>query len=280
MIGIAVILLILIPIWIYLIVPELDKIPRDYNTVLNLNHFDNTNFEINGNWTGQQIQKSFQKETTINVEGNIQVIEGWFKAETLNGELLFESKHQYGVNRKTRENVKGYGNKDRDGYYFFPVHLEKKSYRVWMPEYYYALDFNFEGVDNIQGIDAYYFKTKEFSTDDTEAFSFLDLVPETYGAGCSQAVEFWVEPVSGIIVNYKDKGMCYYTNKETGAKVQDMEDWSNKFNDDTIANQVRIAQNKKQTIVLYEWIIPILLGVIAVAFFIVSYIGRKKEEKE
>ncbi|MBW2966751.1 DUF3068 domain-containing protein [Candidatus Woesearchaeota archaeon] len=274
---IGIILLVLIPVWRFLIVPELETLSADFSRRFNFYYALNELQDLEGGWLGEQLANGFVEDKTINVDGNTQVIESWFKAESLEGDLLWETKNKFSINRKTRENIKRNEESVAGSYFLFPQKAEKKSYKVWPMGYNHNFDMQFKGVENIKGLEVYHFGYEDAITDDTDDYGWLELVPDTYNVGSIQGTEYWIEPVTGIIINLDDEGTSFYKDKTTGEKVQDFYIWKIKFKDDTIANQVRIAQNKKQQIILYEIIIPVLLAVIVVALFFAAYIGRKKQ---
>jgi hypothetical protein len=275
MIGIGIVLIVFIPIWLFLIVPELEKMPEDYGNFINYNRLSNINHEIGGDWEGEQIVKGETREKTIRIENNIQVIEGQYIAHSLDDEKIWEVKKEYGIDRTSRKVVSGYGQYADNSYYYFPPKLKKQSYNIWITQYFYPVELKFKGVEDIQGLEAYHFEAKNFVFDDSEGFEWLDLVPEVYKVFADGTVNVWVEPTTGIILDYKGGGVAYYADKETDEKIQDMQSWSNEYSDDSISKQIRLAQNEKQKIYLIEWIIPILLGLIGIALIFSSFIGRR-----
>jgi hypothetical protein len=280
MLGIGIVLLLVIPIWIFFIVPEMEKLPKDYNNFINYNRQSNTNHEIGGVWTGEKIVKGESKEKTIRLDKNVQVIEGQYNAYLLDNEKIWDVKKEYGIDRLTRIVVYGYGQYAENSYFHFPPKLKKQSYSVWVTQYFYPLELRFIGVENIQGLEAYHFEAKNFVFDDSEGFEWLDLVPEVYNVHADGTVNVWVEPITGTILDFKGGGVAYYADKETDEKIQDMQTWSNKYSEDSIANQVRLAQNEKQRIYLLERIVPILLGLVGIALIFASFIGRRLIERD
>jgi hypothetical protein len=265
--GIGILLIILIPIWLFFVVPELEKIPGDYEGKFVIFEINNQRYDIGGEWSGEFIANAILYTTTVSAAGDRQVIRGHYRSETLSGDLIWEVSPEYTVDRYTRENT------EKGGYYLFPQSVKKKSYDVWPFGYTHKFEFDFRGIEEINGLEVYRFGFKDATTDDTEDSSWLDLVPEKYKAIFTQSVDYWIEPVSGIVVNSEGGGIAHYADKVTGEKVQDYITWSNKFSDDTISNQVILAQNEKQRIILIERIIPILLLIIAAALFIAAYSG-------
>jgi hypothetical protein len=280
MIGIGIILIVFIPIWIFLIVPQLEKLPGDYENTINYKRTSNTNHQIGGEWIGEQLVKGVTTEKTIEINGNVQIIEGKYIAQGLNNEVIWEVSNKYGINRKNRETVSGYGQYSKNSYYHFPTKLKKQSYVIWFSQYLYPVELKFKNIDNVKGLEAYHFEANNFIFDDSQGFEWLDLVPEEYKTLADGTVNVWVEPITGIILDYKGGGVAYYADKQTDEKVQDMQTWSNEYTEDTIANQVRLAQNEKQRIYLIEWIVPILLALVGIALIFASFVGRKFIDNE
>jgi hypothetical protein len=264
-----------IPVWRYWFVPELLKLPGDYESVVNYRRLSNTNHQIGGEWIGAELVKGYTKEQTISLDGNTQIIEGLYQAQDLNNKTLWEVKKEYGVDRGSRELQNGFGQYAKNTFYLFPPNLKKQTYNVWFAQYLYPIELTFRGTEKLQGLAVYHFSAENFIFDDSAGFQWLDTVPELYKVFADGTVNVWVEPVTGVIIDYKGGGVAYYADKITGEKVQDMQTWRNEYSDDTIANQVRIAQNEKQEIILYERWIPILLGLISLAFLIALFASRR-----
>jgi hypothetical protein len=267
--------LVIIPAWRFIVVPQLLKIPVDYENVINFTRSSNTKHQIGGEWTGEKLIQGYTHIQTIGLNGNTQIIEGLYQAKDLNNQVLWEVKKEYGVDRSSRELQNGFDQYEKNTFYLFPHGLKKQTYNVWFAQYLYPIELKFRGAEEIQGLVVYSFSAENFIFDDSAGFEWLDTVPELYKILTDGTVKVWVEPITGAIIDYKGGGVAYYADKITEEKVQDMQTWSNQFNNDTIASQVRIAQNEKQKIFLYERWIPILFGLIALAFLIALFASRK-----
>jgi hypothetical protein len=271
--GIGIALLVFIPIWIFLVVPEMEKLPKDYGYETNLFGTENVyNIEI-GDFEGEEVVKVNRKVVAKEIEGDNLFVNDHFSSSFLDGEVYYSTNQGFTVNRKTKK-IEGTG-----AYFEFPRDLKKQEYNVWF--YYLTEPFivEFEKEEKLLGLDTFLF-SYELEFDATSGFSDSDeLVPETYYIKESPNGKIWVEPISGIIVKLEDSGIDYYVEKTdnvlTAQEVSPTFKWTAKYNDDTIANQVRIAQNEKQRIILIEWIVPILLALIGLAFFSAYYISKK-----
>jgi hypothetical protein len=270
-----VLFLAVIPAWLYFAVPELLKLKDNYVNVVNYIRLSNTNHQLDGEWTGVELIQGFTNEKTVRLEGNTQIIEGLYQALDLNNKTLWEVKKEYGVDRSSREIQNGFGQYATNTFYLFPLKLKEQTYNVWFTQYLYPIALTFNEVEEIQGLVVYHYSAENFIFDDSAGFNWLDTVPELYKVFTDGTVNVWVEPLSGVIVDYKGGGVAYYADLITGEKVQDMQTWSNEYSDDTIANQVRLAQNEKQRILLYERWIPILLLILALSFLTALFASRR-----
>jgi hypothetical protein len=264
-----------IPAWRFLIAPELLKLPGDYKNTVNFKRLSNTNHQINGEWTGEELVKGFAKEQTIRIDGNTQIIEGLYQAQDLNNKILWEVKKEYGVERSSHKLQNGFSQHAKDTFYLLPPSLKKQTYNVWFTQYLYPVELTFREAEEIQGLVVYHFSAENFIFDDSAGFEWLNTVPELYKVLTDGTINVWIEPTSGVIVDYKGGGVAYYADKITEEKVQDMQTWSNEYSNDTVVNQVRLAQNAKQQIFLYERWIPVLLGLISLAFLVALFASRR-----
>jgi outer membrane lipoprotein-sorting protein len=278
--GIGAVLLVFIPVWLFLIVPELEKMPEDYSRAFDYNSITDTRHEISAEWAGKEVTKARLQDDITNSAKEIQTVKSLFEKKTLAGEVLWKIEHKFKLDRYTLEVMEGNGKASRQKtYYIFPKKTEGKTYRIWVIATNNLYDLKFTEIENILGLETYHFSAEDSIVDDTEGFEWLELVPERYDVKSNQSINMWVEPVSGITVKLEDKGTSFYTDPKSGELIHAMQTWDNKFNDDTISNQVRLAQNEKQRIILIERIIPILLFIIAAALFIAAHWGGGRSQK-
>jgi hypothetical protein len=94
----------------------------------------------------------------------------------------FEVLGLYGVDRRTRQNLPGFGNDERSGQYFFPLHVEPRSYRYWDPFYGGPRVPVFDHSETVSGLPVY-------------VFDFV-----TYGKG-----RLWIEPYFRVVVDYASR---------------------------------------------------------------------------
>jgi hypothetical protein len=265
----------LIPIWRYLVVPELLKLKMDFSYQAEIISVDDFYDEDKQEFTGDQLSvTSFDYKVTSELP-DIIIVKNIFNVKTLAGENIFSVEREYGINKSTSKHVVGYGDKDREGYLFAPRRIEQgDSYIYWHINYDAPATMKFKGQEEILGLPVYHYETN-YQADPTQLLGHLPGVPELRGVGNDINLQTWIEPISGRMIKYEDRTLAYYYDINTKERLQPWNMFNNRFSDDTIANQVRIAQNAKQQIILYERWIPILFGLIALALLIALFASRK-----
>jgi hypothetical protein len=268
-----VLFLVAIPAWRYFAVPELLKLPGDYFSETDIYGTENV-FDLTSNdYEGEEIVQVIRSVTAKELEGSKVKINDFFSSAYLSGEVYYKTDQAFIVDRVTKKI------QDTDIYFEFPRNLTKENYSTWFYYLTEPFEVKFEREEKILGLETYlYSYNLEF--DATSGFSEADpLVPKEYYVKEVPSGKIWVEPVTGVIVNLADEGTDYYVEKTdsviSAPVVSPLVKWTATYSDDTIANQVRIAQNEKQKIHLYERWIPILLGLVALAFLIALFASRK-----
>jgi hypothetical protein len=271
--ALFVLFLAVIPVWRFMVVPELLKMPVDYASHTNFFGTENI-YDIETNdFEGEEIVLVARKVTAKELQGNKIKINDFFSSAYLSGEIFYKTNQDFIIDRTTKKI------QETETYFEFPRNVKKEGYTTWF--YYLTEPFKvkFEQEENILGLETYLF-SYELEFDATAGFSENDpLVPERYNVKEAPNGKIWVEPVTGVIIKLEDEGADYYVEKAgsaiTAPVIAPTFKWTAIYTDDTIANQVRIAQNAKQTIQLYERWITILLGLISLAFLIALFASRK-----
>jgi len=265
-----------IPIWHYEIVPELEKISSDFYFKAEMFSIDNFFDPENNVFKGEEISKSLLTFTVNSVQGDILLIDTVFDVKTLSGEPIYRVDKSFGVNAKTGENAVGYGDQNREGFFFFPKHAEKKSYRFSHYSYEEPVDLKFIGTEMLHDLEVYHY-TGSVIADKTKSLSWEKDVPEKKRVIDEVQINIWIEPISGNFVKFKDSGENYYQDAKTNQKLFSRNKYSNILTNDTISLLSYQALHQKTRIYLYEQIIPMLLGTISLAFLITFIVSKKLE---
>lgn len=196
------------------------------------------------------------------------------------GAVNFEYTSLYGVDRRTRANLPGYGSVERSGQYLFPTHVEQKTYPAWDPMFIGLRQATFDHFENIDGQQVYVFTFSCAGMDETAGYSFMTDVPEQYRVFTDGQGSLWIEPLSGIVVNYEDQGVSYLVDSASGTRLSNGEfhQWVNSFTPETRLAQQRLARAARLRILLLEVWLPgasLLAGLIWLSVGSLMY--RKKK---
>jgi len=203
-----------------------------------------------------------RRDETLSSGDGHSIIQGDAHWSTLAGTIIFESRNLYGVDRRTGQNLAGYGNEKRIGQYLFPRHTEKQQYGFWDPIYAGPAVVSFDHVDHVGGIEVYVFNFQINGIDETAGFAALPDVPEKYRALTFSKGLLWVEPVSGIIVDREDTGVSYFVEPKTGEHVgEPILQGSERYTPATIEAQLRIAKATRWRMHALEVWLPVVFVV-------------------
>lgn len=267
-------LLALIPVWLFLIAPELEKLSSDYEFEPKILASENNRFEINGLWTGRIDKSSSYYEKITESKFNSAILESRYTLKNPSGEISYDIEHKFLVDRKSRHNLPGETDEKGEAYAFFPLHVKKQDYQYWPFDFGKNFIVKFKGTESLYGLELYHFSVENAFSDDTAGYEFLELVPEKYKALSRFRIDVYVEPVSGILVNYEDEGTSYYAEQD-GTKVQDISEWGEKFDYYTIKSQAEKAKKEKLKIEIYELAVPILLGLAGLVLLSAAFFRKR-----
>jgi hypothetical protein len=258
---IFVILAVLLRYWI---APQLERLPANFSNQLALSQENLFRDSATGEWQASTLDSLFMDQT-ITASNHISIIEGSLHIYFTNGEVNFEVVSLYGVDRSTRQNVSGYGEVNRTGQYLFPPHVQKVTYPVWDPFFVGLRMATFDHVEKINGLQVYAFKFNGIGMDETAGYDYLPDVPNKYFTHTDGEGTIWVEPLSGVIVDYQDSGVSYFVDSVNGERIADFNKWTEKFTPDTLTAQLALAHKSRTRILVLEDYLPgglILVGLL------------------
>lgn len=219
-----------------------------------------------GEWDEFPLQARRVDQVLV-VNGDVAVIQGESHWTMEDGTPTYEPINLYGVNRQNRLNVPGYGDVERFGQYLFPSHLDKKTYQFWDPYYVGPRTATFDRVEWIEGLPVYVFAYTAVDLDDTAGYTILPDVPERYRTLSNGEGSLWIEPVSGIVVNFEDRGRTDFVDPETGEHVADFYHWTARYTDETRVEQLKQALTARLRIHSLEVGLPLALLLLAAILF-------------
>lgn len=168
------------------------------------------------------------------------------------GTPIYETTGLYGVDRATRANIAGYGNRERHGQFLFPPHLQPTTYTFWNSFYLGPQVAAFSHVDTLDGLLVYVFDFAATNTDDTSGYAALPDIPERYYARSDGWGRLWIEPSSGIVVDLEDQGITYFVDPQTNTRVAELYAWADRYTPETRAAQLNTARAARTRIIAAE----------------------------
>jgi hypothetical protein len=272
-IGLAVLALAaMLRLWI---APLSEHLPADYTNTTILSEEDNFRNSPTGAWETSTLNTT-RVDQTITTSGQAAIIEGSLHVYFASGAVNFEVSGLYGVDRRTRLNLAGYGDVNRSGQYLFPPHVQPHQYTIWDPLFVGLRQATFERVDKVDGLPVNVFSFKGSGMDETSGYSYLADVPEHYYVHTDGDGTIWVEPLSGIVVDYLDSGVSYFFDPSTSTHVADFNKWNERYTPETRATQIKLARAARLRILALEVWLPAALLLVGFLFMGLFLFQRRK----
>ena len=265
----------------WVVSPIAEQIPENHHQVILLDAKYHLRDTQSANWQEERILVK-RTDQTIALSNNVSILEGTVRWANARGEIIFQSSGIYGVNRFSRLNDPAYGDDPRTGQFYFPPQTRPAIYSIWDPSYIGQRSAIFSHMETVSGLQVYVFKFTGADMDETQGYSSLPDVPETYFVHTDGWGQYWVEPVSGIVVDYEENGDSYYIGKNDGKKQGSVFTWSGRFTAESRAGQIELARALRRRFFILDGIGPgclLLLGLIWIAIGVWTlWVGRSKAE--
>jgi hypothetical protein len=230
----------------WVLAPPLTDLPADYASVIRYDAKSRLRDSPASAWMEYTVDASRVYRTMI-ATGDANLIQGDLRWLTDSGQVLFENTGLYGVDRRTRANATGYGDAARTGQFLFPPAVERISYTYWDPMFIGPRLAVFAGEDVVEGMAVFVFRFSVTGLDETVGYSYLPDVPEHYSALTDGQGTLWVEPVSGVVVDYEEQGVSYFVDARSGARVANLQEWSDRYTPETRAAELALAAGARQS---------------------------------
>ncbi len=260
----------------YGIAPLSERLPADYSNTTALSEQDQFRASPTDEWLASTLNTQRVDQTITNKEQTA-IIEGALHVYYDSGQVNFEVTSLYGVDRRTRLNLSGYGSVIRTGQYLFPPHVQPGQYPIWDPMFVGLRLATFERTDKIDGLRVYVFSFSASGMDETTGYSYLPDVPEHYLAQTDGQGTIWVEPLSGIVVDYTDSGVSYFFDPSTATRLADFNKWNERYTLETRAAQTQLARAAQMRILALEVWLPGGLLLVGLLFPVSFLFPRKKD---
>jgi len=258
-------------IWVFIVAPSANALPEKFSYSAEINSVDNFYDEEIGDFLGGENSLTTFSYEVVGIEDNVLEVENVFDVRTQAGEEIFSVNRTYAIDRFSHKHVSRYGDRDRSGYLFAPSFLsEDSTFTYWHINYDAPAQMEFEARENLFGLETFKYHTsyKGEHIDQTEDLTYLPGVPDERGVVVEPELSIWVEPVSGRLVKYADETIAHYYDQETREKIAPWNKFSNTFTEQSVREQVALAQDEKVDTLLITWYVPLLLIVVFLAIII------------
>jgi len=278
----AIALLALSAISRYVVGPKVEMLPHDYSSQVVYDTDAMFRESLDAPWTTTKNIGRRSDQVLTDADG-IAVIQSSVVWSLLSGELVYQTSHLFGVERNTRRNVQGYGDQDRSGQFLFPPGAESGTFDIWDITYPGKQVATFERFETVDGLRLAVFSFVVTAVDDTVNYDYMADVPERYKGLSDGQGTYWVEPVSGIIVNDDDTGRTYFADPVTGKDLGAFSTWHNRYTPETHAALLQQAKQWRLKILAAKVWLPLFLAALGVSWSVAAafrfWVRRRKGAK-
>jgi hypothetical protein len=257
------------------VAPQATQLPADYMSETRSLVEDHFRASESSDWEIANLT-NYRADRVLSVTGEMMIVQGNLSVYTISGDPIFESNSLYGVNRLTRMNVQGYGDTNRSGQFLFPPQIKPATVEYWDPMFIGPRTAIFDRTEELDGLPTYVFKFIGTGMDETAGYDYMQDVPELYQAFTDGQGFLWIEPVSGVVVDYQEQGQSYFVDPKTGESGAVFHTWSGDFSDETRTAQRILAESARlRTLFFYDWL-PAALILIGLTW-LVTGLARHKQ---
>jgi hypothetical protein len=211
-------------------------------------------------------QQGRRVDQVLSATGDVAVVQSHIDWTTDTGQVNYQTTGLYGVDRKTRQNVAGYGDLSRSGQFMFPPQLKGVTDKIWDPYYGGPRHLAFDRNEVVDGLTLAVYRFTIANLDETKTYDYLPDVPERFGVGTDGEGFLWVEPVSGILVDMTDNGHSFFVDPATGKSIGDFSVWQARYSAQSKAELFDVAASIRQRISAAKIWLPAALIVLSLAW--------------
>ncbi len=253
----------------------LERLPADYASHVVYDTDGSFRDSLDAAWSSfKQIGR--RTDQVLKTVDGVAVMQSSADWSDLSGQVVYQISGTFGVDRQARRNVEGYGDRNRSGQFLFPSHAMPQNYEIWDITYSGKQVATFDRFDEIDGLSVMVFHFEASATDDTASFEYLADVPERFKGFSDGRGTYWVEPVSGLIIDVEDNGRSYFVDPATGKDAGTFSTWHNRYTPETRAALLQSAKRWRMQILAFETWLPATLAALALISLIAGsvWFGR------
>ncbi|MFM9438374.1 hypothetical protein ACFDR9_005480 [Janthinobacterium sp. CG_23.3] len=243
----------------FYIAPQLLRIPADYASETSFDASTRARAHADAEWTSSSLVARRVDQALVSSAGHA-IIQGDMHWTNKAGVVEYESSAIFGVDRHTRRNLPGYGGAVRGGQFLFPRHADAKNFDYWDTQFIGLCRATFERALEMDGVLVHMYHIGATGLDETDGYSHLPDVPERFRVHTDFAGTLWLEPDSGVVVDYQEEGISYLVEPAGGARLADVYAWKDRFTAAAKSAKMRVAvAERRRGRALEVWVPAALL---------------------
>ncbi|RWE00912.1 porin PorA family protein [Mesorhizobium sp.] len=245
--------------------PALERLPADYTGSVILE--SDSRFRQTPDTTFSAFHQQGRRiDQVLSATGDVAIVQSHIDWTTDTGQVNYQTTGLYGVDRKTRQNVAGYGDLSRSGQFMFPPQLRGVADEVWDPYYGGPRHLAFDRNEMVDGLALAVYRFTIADLDETKTYDYLPDVPERFGVGTDGEGFLWVEPVSGTLVDMTDNGHSFFVDPATGKSTGDFSVWQARYSAQSKADLFSAATSIRLRILAAKIWLPAALLALALVW--------------
>ena len=258
------------------VTPRFERIPADYASEASYNATTRARASATAPWSASTLVARRVDQMLVSSAAH-GILQGDLHWTNDAGQVEYETSAMFGIDRYTRQNLPGYGDAVRSGPFLFPLHTEAKSYRYWDTQFIGQCDAVFQHAAHIGDMTVYVFSFTASKLDETAGYMHLADVPERFRVLTDARGTLWIEPVSGVVVDYVEEGVSYLADTASRQRVANIYEWKDRYTPQTRSAKLAHAGAQRSRIAMLEIWIP---GALAGAGALVLVAGLRRQAGE
>ena len=213
--------------------------------------------------------------------GQVQINDHYETRDPISNEIAWEFTSNATVDATTGQYVDG---EFRGDYYFLPRNVDKNAtYKVTNSSY-VSLPMTFQREEAVAGINTYVFGHYEHINNTVANAPYLDLKPGQEVWCFDFSLEYWVEPVTGEIVKFRE--WCegdWVVDAGSSERLYAVSRWGAETTGDDLlvsADKVRSQLNSYKLMTLYLPLLLLAVGVIILGIALVPNFVKNRRTSE
>lgn len=226
---VGIIILLIIPFWIFFISPYFNNITNNldisYELISTQNEYDTST----KNFKGEEYLESIYTLQTSSENIDTSIVEG-YTSQRAGNQIIYEIKNTFTIDRLRNT----YVDYEEDIYLFAPKNLEEgKSFKYIHLPFNIPTEMSYIGKKQIYGVEIYEYKSdyNKQKVNLSDNFEYLEGVGNFYNIKANVELTLWVEPVTGSLINFIENVNADVYSIESGEVLYPLNYYSTTINE-------------------------------------------------